>query len=272
MSFRKKIVAVLFSSFSFFVFFTMKVFATTQANWPTSPLTRISLGSGSEFHEFIAYLYGWGIGLGAILTFAMFIIGGIEYMVSSGNEKRTKIAINRITSAVLGLVFLLASWLILNTINPQITRLSPLPPLWDEAMFSDIEMLDETAFDGPPCAFAILYSEEKYAGGADRVTTGRVDGLPYESGIGFAQMLEEEKELLEKRGPSALGNRHIIDNTYIETPGACVVSVYYRTGLFIRNYKQMGVIPLPNEYFSDALWEEEKASHFELRSATGATK
>ena len=61
------------------------------------------------------------IWLGAIVAVVMIILGALTYMFSDivPNKKR---AIERIRGAMWGLLLLAASWLILNTINPQLTN------------------------------------------------------------------------------------------------------------------------------------------------------
>ncbi len=265
---RKKKIIIPISLLSLFLFVN-DVFSSTQVDWPTSPLTGIRLNENSEFHDFIAYLYGWGIGFGAILTFVILLVAGIEYMTSVGNSTKMQNAKNRIQSAAIGIVFLLSSWLILHTINPQLTSVSPLPDFWDELSLSGENLILEKGLSSPPCAMAVLYSSEFFAGGGEQTSPGKRDvsgkELPYNSGKGFASLTEEEKELLASGDDSFAEGREIIGD-YIEYPGACLVTVYYSTGFFVRRERQMGVFTLPNANFSEALWEEKEPSSFEIRS------
>jgi len=59
-----------------------------------------------------------------ILVFVMIVWGGIIYLTSRGNSSSIKDAQDRIVQALLGLFFLFASYLILNTINPELVRIS----------------------------------------------------------------------------------------------------------------------------------------------------
>ncbi len=253
--------AVLFFSFSF------SVFSSTQADWPKSPLTGITLGATSEFHEFIAYVYGWGIMIGIIATFAILVFAGIEYIVTTTDPTKKSGAMKKITSALLGMGLLLSSWLILNTINPQLTTLAPLPDLWDEDMFSDVDV-ERDPLDSPDCAFAMLYSETDYSGSQTRLSPGKYStaDLPYDSGKGFMEMSEGEQELYTSGDMTLAEDREIIDGIYIETPGACYLSVYYSSGgLFVREERQMGGMVLPNRDFAETMWEEEKATAIEIK-------
>ena len=96
-------------------------------DWPPSPL-------GTSFKEnptllvFIKYLYEWLISLGGLAAFVVLVYAGFMYLTSAGNPQKMSDAMARIKSASFGLILLLSSVLILNTINPQLTALK-LPNL-----------------------------------------------------------------------------------------------------------------------------------------------
>ena len=94
-----------------------------QVTWPDSP-AGTPLNDGSELPNLIQYLYEWGISLGGLAVFISLIIAGIQYLSSFGNPISMKEALDRIKSAFLGLILLLSSWLILNTINSDLTSFS----------------------------------------------------------------------------------------------------------------------------------------------------
>jgi len=96
------------------------------AGWPPSPFGT-KLDEKSEIPAFIGYLYEWGISIGGLAVFIALLIAGFQYLSSIGNPATMREAKDRIISALLGLALLLGSWLILNTINPQLTKLQ-LPP------------------------------------------------------------------------------------------------------------------------------------------------
>ena len=93
-----------------------------EVTWPNSPMGT-PLGDNSQLVDFIKYLYEWGISLGGLAAFIALIIAGFQYLTSAGNAIKMSNAMKRIQSAVLGLLLLLGSVLILNTINPQLTTL-----------------------------------------------------------------------------------------------------------------------------------------------------
>lgn len=99
-----------------------KCCGSTEIAWPASPLgTKLNSCSLSGL---IKYLYEWGISIGGFLVFISLIIAGVQYLSSAGNSTKMREALDRIKSSVLGLILLLGSFLILNTINPQLTNLN----------------------------------------------------------------------------------------------------------------------------------------------------
>lgn len=80
---------------------------------------------GPDISENINNFYKWSLGIGAIAAIIMVIVGAINITVSGGSSDRLNEGKDRITSAIWGLVILFGAFLILNTVNPQITDLTP---------------------------------------------------------------------------------------------------------------------------------------------------
>lgn len=118
-------ISILIIGLFFFVFCTFA--QNLDVQWPYSPVSRKTLTISTTLPELIQYFYEWLITLGGLATFISLVIGGFQYLTSMGEPTRLKEAKDRIKSAFLGLVLLLGSWLILNTINPQLTN-PRLPP------------------------------------------------------------------------------------------------------------------------------------------------
>ena len=76
-------------------------------------------GADKDYASYIQALYTWGIGLVGVLAFAQLIHGGILYMVSGAVDQKSK-AKGIITDALIGLGLALASFLVINTVNPQV--------------------------------------------------------------------------------------------------------------------------------------------------------
>lgn len=113
---------------------------------PLEPLPGMpSTFGGKNSNDSFASLAGGSIKLfiwlGAIVAVVMIILGALTYMFSDivPNKKR---AIDRIRGAMWGLLLLAASWLILNTINPQLTtfnlNINPAAPVTSGSVTSPV--------------------------------------------------------------------------------------------------------------------------------------
>jgi Type IV secretion system pilin len=80
---------------------------------------------GGDFGQVVNSIYKLSIRIGGAVAVAMFVYGGIMYMVQPfgiAGEGISK-AKERMQNAVLGLLMLLATWIIFNQINPDILNL-----------------------------------------------------------------------------------------------------------------------------------------------------
>ncbi len=85
---------------------------------PLPGLENAQSGQGN-FAELVGGIFRILINLGAFLAVVVLVLGGISYMFSEATVKKL-VAKERIKAALWGLAILAASWLILNTINPQL--------------------------------------------------------------------------------------------------------------------------------------------------------
>lgn len=72
----------------------------------------------------VKYYFTWGISIAVLLAGISFAVGGVQYIISMHADGK-----ERMLGSILGLVLLLASYVILQTINPAISTLTfnPLP-------------------------------------------------------------------------------------------------------------------------------------------------
>lgn len=75
-----------------------------------------------EVGDIIPALYRFGLGLVGISALAALIVGGIMYMTAGGSQDQTKRARTWLGNAFFGLALALLSYLILNTINPDLLK------------------------------------------------------------------------------------------------------------------------------------------------------
>ncbi|XOA42700.1 MAG: hypothetical protein ACKKMO_02720 [Candidatus Nealsonbacteria bacterium] len=149
---RNKKILLLFVLLGFF-FIVSKTFAL-EIDWPKSPVSDTQLNDDSVLGDMVKYFYEWGITMGGLVTFFSLLIGGFKYLTSIGRPTVMKEATDQITSAFLGLILLLSSWLILNTISPQFTTFQANPFDPENISFSYDPMDFEKI---PSCDYAILY-------------------------------------------------------------------------------------------------------------------
>ena len=115
------IVAGFFVVAALFLLFTN--FASAESFSTLSDLPGLQAGSQAPtLGAFVNVIFKMAIGLGSVIAVLMIVIGGFQYL--STDMFQTKgAAKERITNALLGLGLLLTSFLILQTINPELVKL-----------------------------------------------------------------------------------------------------------------------------------------------------
>jgi len=112
---------------------------------PPKPGEKISLGIAQQIGNF----YQWALGIGGLIALGVLILGGILYTISAGNASRQDDAKGWLLGAVMGILLLFGSYLILNTINPELTKLKDLKLIVNEA--AQEPRIDIPPVDGPDC-------------------------------------------------------------------------------------------------------------------------
>jgi hypothetical protein len=208
-----------------------------ETNWPNSPLGT-ELNSGAQIHELIAYIYEWGISLGGIAVFAILIIAGLEYIGSAGDPAKMALTLKRIENGILGLILLLTSWLVLDTINPQLTTIQALPNLWENNNYSSLSVGSMNS-RGVPCDYVVVWDEEDYKGNKSVVSFGEDETIkifngknsiksiadPWGSVKGYRKLSENEKETVIGDRYDANGN--LSDNGDYVLGGVCQLKLYH---------------------------------------------
>lgn len=100
--------------------------ATTKGALTYVPLEPIPGGDAGTYNSLERYLnlmFNILLSIGAMIAVITLVLGGITFMISEVVDKRSA-AKRRIQAAFIGLGLLLTCWLILNTINPNLTKFS----------------------------------------------------------------------------------------------------------------------------------------------------
>ena len=93
----------------------------TYPTFPGAP--DINQSENQSLSGIVAWLYTLIVGISGLAAFVMIVWGGLQYMTSSGDTTKTSDAKDKIKNALLGLLLVLASFLILQVINPELTLL-----------------------------------------------------------------------------------------------------------------------------------------------------
>ena len=73
--------------------------------------------------HWIQYIFVFALSIVGLAVIAAFVWAGIEYMTAGDNSSKVSSARSRMWSAVQGLIILLGSYIILNTINPDLVNI-----------------------------------------------------------------------------------------------------------------------------------------------------
>ena len=71
--------------------------------------------------DYVKYIFRFSITIAGLVAFGALIYGGFSYLTSTGSPAKIADSKDRITAAFLGLIILLCSFLLLYTINPELT-------------------------------------------------------------------------------------------------------------------------------------------------------
>ncbi|OGF21643.1 hypothetical protein A2316_01095 [Candidatus Falkowbacteria bacterium RIFOXYB2_FULL_38_15] len=82
-----------------------------------------STGQVTDMAEYISLAYSYVLSIGNILAVVIIIASGFIYLTAGGNPSRIGQAKEYIGGAVVGVILLFTSYLILNTLNPDLVRL-----------------------------------------------------------------------------------------------------------------------------------------------------
>ncbi len=131
-----------------------------EVGWPTSP-TGDTLTSCTSVTGMIKYAYDWGISLGGMAAFISLVIAGFQYLTSVGDSRKMSEAISRIQSAFFGLILLFSSWLVLNTINPELTTLKTPTSIEKISLPGNF---NPGSLNIPDCSFVEIYTGINFTG------------------------------------------------------------------------------------------------------------
>lgn len=104
----------------------------------------------ASYSEWLTYLYEFLLGFTGIAALFAIVYGGVLYIGSAGNPQQISKAKTWIANAILGLLLAGSSWVILNTINPDLTKGPWIKPLNDYINNSSSAGTNSTPPPGTP--------------------------------------------------------------------------------------------------------------------------
>ncbi len=101
-----------------------------EIEYPTVPGVETPTTTKTTLPEYLRYIFTFAIIVAGLLAFGALIYGGIRHLTSAGDPTKMADARAQVTAGILGLIILLSSYLILNTINPQLVfpKKPPIQP------------------------------------------------------------------------------------------------------------------------------------------------
>ena len=78
--------------------------------------------------QYILAIYNYAIGTVGVIATVVMMYAGILWITAAGNQEQIGKAKDYIASSLTGLVLLLCSWMILWTVNPDLTSFKPIAP------------------------------------------------------------------------------------------------------------------------------------------------
>ncbi|MCK5320901.1 hypothetical protein KAJ61_05965 [Candidatus Parcubacteria bacterium] len=83
-------------------------------------------GTTKPIADYIQAIYKYAIGVVAILATVVMMIGGVVWITAGGNQTRVGEAKQYISGSLTGMVLVFCSYMILNTINPDLVKFKPV--------------------------------------------------------------------------------------------------------------------------------------------------
>ncbi|MBC7073984.1 hypothetical protein H5T58_01185 [Candidatus Parcubacteria bacterium] len=93
---------------------------------PATSTVLLEIGPTENIPDLAVRLYNWLVRIAGVLALLMIILGGVQYtFFSTASPGKVEDAKDKIRQAIIGLLIVLASWLILNIINPELVNPPP---------------------------------------------------------------------------------------------------------------------------------------------------
>ena len=104
---------------------------TPQVSIPNSSFTQNTATTvdGSLLARYILTYYNYGLAVVGILATIILMGAGVLWLTSGGDSGKVSQAKDLISGSITGIAILVCAWIILNTINPNLTQLASISPV-----------------------------------------------------------------------------------------------------------------------------------------------
>lgn len=116
------IFSIVLSIFLFPLFTLAADDTAVDSKYPT--IAGITIYDGSSAADVVLYVFNLLIAIGAFIAVVMVVMGGIEWMTSSGNVSKIESSKSKIKNALLGVAILVGSYFILTAINSNLVNVN----------------------------------------------------------------------------------------------------------------------------------------------------
>ena len=94
----------------------------------SKPAFEKGVATAPSIAKYIKAIYNYAIGIVGILAAVVLMFGGVIWLTAGGNQEKVKEAKAWIGASLSGLVLVLCSYMILNTINPDLVSFKEIEP------------------------------------------------------------------------------------------------------------------------------------------------
>ncbi|MCX6797817.1 MAG: pilin [Candidatus Falkowbacteria bacterium] len=92
------------------------------SNFQANATTTMTERSTTYIGQYISAFYNYAMGIVGIVAVIVLMIGGVIWLTSGGNPNKVGQAKDLIVGSITGVALLLGSWILLNTVNPNLVK------------------------------------------------------------------------------------------------------------------------------------------------------
>ena len=124
------------------------------------------LNDNQQLNEIVAFFYYFIVGIAGLAAFVMLVWGGVQWLASGAIPSQASEARDKIRNAILGLLLVLASFLVIQVINPELTILGIGKPAKFGQGESPVSKADPGVFlcENDDCKGKYVYIDPSIAG------------------------------------------------------------------------------------------------------------